>query len=252
MRRILMSAVACCLAATAVQAQEKPEPKPAAWGSLSGKLVNEKTGEPVADVIVFLKSPKNGDFPIHADDKIRKDLVIQIPPGRTFDFRILAHYSYPVDDEKKGSTGQKLTVIGDAVQTHAISIALLLNPPLAADEKTAEVLRKRFQSGDPDFGRADVAYLAAGEKTTVDLKYKAGYRLQSQTYRELKMHLFVFEHPYFAVTKKDGSFTIPRVPAGGEVTVFAWQEDTGFLLTKTGKKMTLKEGKNTLDTGAKK
>ena len=192
--------------------------------------------------------PRAAGFPIHPDDKVRKDLVIKIPAGRTFDFRTLAHFALP--DEKNTSAAQKLTLVGDSVQNHVISVDLL--PAfLAPDEKAAELVRKHLQTGLPVVANGGV-FLAAGDKAIVDLNFKGGYRLQSQTYRELNMHLFVFDHPYFAITKKDGSFTIPRVPAIGEVTVFAWQQDVGYLLKKKGKKMTLKEGKNTLETGANK
>lgn len=36
----------------------------------------------------------------------------------------------------------------------------------------------------------------------------------------------VFDHPYFAVTKPDGSYTIDQVPPGS-YTLFAWHERTG-------------------------
>ena len=63
----------------------------------------------------------------------------------------------------------------------------------------------------------------------------------------MRAYAWVFDHPYFAITKEDGTFTIPRVPAGVEVHVMAWHESQGWLFTKNGKAMTLKSGKNTLD-----
>ena len=63
--------------------------------------------------------------------------------------------------------------------------------------------------------------------------------------------LFVFDHPYYAKTKEDGTFEIPYIPAGAEVTLMAWHEANGYAVKYTegdktvyGKKMTLKEGKN--------
>ena len=41
-----------------------------------------------------------------------------------------------------------------------------------------------------------------------------------------RAYLAVFDHPYFAVTKPDGSFTIDNVPPG-KYTLVAWHERTG-------------------------
>jgi hypothetical protein len=246
--RMLVSAIIAVMAFVPAHGQEKKEPH-AKWGSLSGKFIDEKK-KPIADAIVFLKIPK-GNFPIHADDKVREDLVIQVPAGRKFDFRVLAHFPYYLDGDKKVSTGQKLTLIGDTQQNHIIRTDAV--SMLATTDESAKMLRARVKVGDPeDCDLGTLGILAAGENTKLEFKHLAGYRLQSETYGELKIHIFVFDHPYFAITQKDGSFTMPRVPVGTEAVVWAWQEDIGYLLTKAGKKMTFKEGKNTLDVEEKK
>lgn len=248
MRRILLFAVVSLMSLVPLQANEKKTPAETKWGSLSGKITDEKM-KPVADAIIFLKSP-TGRFPIHAADKVRKDLVIQIPPGRAFDFRMLAHYPHFLDGDKKVSTGQKLTLVGDSQQNHVIRIEV--NVMLATTVESAQMLKARLKLSDPDDGDLrSLGILAAGEKTKLELKHLAGYRLESETYTGLKTQIVVFDHPYFAITQKDGSFTMPRVPAGAEFIVWAWQEDIGYLLTKTGKKMTFKEGKNALDVELK-
>ena len=35
---------------------------------------------------------------------------------------------------------------------------------------------------------------------------------------------WTFERPYFALTKKDGAFDIPKLPAGAEMALIAWHE----------------------------
>lgn len=47
----------------------------------------------------------------------------------------------------------------------------------------------------------------------------------------MKAWLMVCDHPYFAVTKVDGSFEIADVPAGVELEFRVWQERGGFLQT---------------------
>lgn len=39
--------------------------------------------------------------------------------------------------------------------------------------------------------------------------------------------VLTFDHPYFAVTKDDGSFTIANVPSGEELAVWMWHEEKG-------------------------
>jgi hypothetical protein len=48
----------------------------------------------------------------------------------------------------------------------------------------------------------------------------------------------VFDHPYFAVTKPDGTYEIAKVPTGAEVEIVYWHEDLGE--PKVLKKITLK------------
>jgi len=44
----------------------------------------------------------------------------------------------------------------------------------------------------------------------------------------MKAYLMVFDHPFFAVTGKDGSFEIKGVPAG-EQNIVVWQEKVGYV-----------------------
>jgi hypothetical protein len=56
----------------------------------------------------------------------------------------------------------------------------------------------------------------------------------------------VFDHPYYAVTKEDGTFEIKDAPADVPLEVVVWHESMGDTLKK-GKKedITLKPGDNT-------
>ena len=43
------------------------------------------------------------------------------------------------------------------------------------------------------------------------------------------------DHPYAAITGKDGSFEIKNVPVGAEVMIYAWHEKGEYLNAKGGK-----------------
>ena len=59
----------------------------------------------------------------------------------------------------------------------------------------------------------------------------------------MKAYIWTFGHPYFAVTAADGTFTMPRVPAGVKLRMLAWHEARGWLHGKDGKMTTLDNGK---------
>tara|TARA_B100000902_G_scaffold203449_1_gene193999 strand:+ start:817 stop:1557 length:741 start_codon:yes stop_codon:yes gene_type:complete len=61
----------------------------------------------------------------------------------------------------------------------------------------------------------------------------------------MKSFTQVFDHPYFAVTSKDGSFSIPNVPDGTYEAV-AWQERFGSKRTLS-QQVTVKGGSATLN-----
>lgn len=61
--------------------------------------------------------------------------------------------------------------------------------------------------------------------------------------------MMVFDHPFFAVTKEDGSFEITGVPAG-EQAIVLWQEKVGYVTPNKAKGQTIKvEAGKTVDLG---
>ncbi len=64
-------------------------------------------------------------------------------------------------------------------------------------------------------------------------------------------HILPLDHPYAAVTAADGTFTIPKLPAG-ELEFQVWQERIGYLETDQWARgriaMTIKPGTNDLGT----
>lgn len=66
----------------------------------------------------------------------------------------------------------------------------------------------------------------------------------------MKAYVWVFKHPYFAVTDDDGNFEIKDAPVmGGKLRLVAWQ-DNGFLGGRDGRmgqSITVKPG--TVDLG---
>ena len=84
-------------------------------------------------------------------------------------------------------------------------------------------------------GAGDYTYTPrVGEDTPI--------RIKCDVHPWMGAWIAVFDHPYFAVTGDDGTFTIKNLP-DGTYTLQAWHEKFG---TKEGK-VTVKDGKATID-----
>lgn len=176
----------------------------------------------VANVCVFVKRPKDRMLPILAEDKVRKDPAVMETPHTIFTPHVVALYPKWFDGKDSGPTGQTFIL----KNTFEKTINARLFSPLDG-----------YNYG-----------LLQGSQKQFDLTpQKLPVHVLSDIHPWARAYVWVFDHPYFAITKTDGTFTIPRVPADMEVQVMAWHESQGWLLTKDGKAMKLTKGKNTLD-----
>lgn len=82
-----------------------------------------------------------------------------------------------------------------------------------------------------------------GHKLTKKFDKVETFRVKCDVHSWMGAYIGVFDHPFFAVTGDDGSFTLKGVPAG-EYTVEAWHEKYG---TKTMKVTVPASGKQTVD-----
>lgn len=206
---------ACCKAAPANQ-------------KVRQNWVIDPKSKGIANVFVWIKPPhENVVFPIHNDDKERKDTVVMDQPFCAFVPRVVALFPEYHDGAKVVKTGQKFVIKNSSIVAHNVR-----GSPSAKSGNLA------FNHNMPS--KTDREYSFKPQLNPIPLvcdlhKFMGGY-------------VAVFDHPYFAVTKEDGTFTIPRVPAGAEVIVMAWHEERVLnALDVKGKKITLKKGENTFD-----
>jgi hypothetical protein len=192
-------------------------------------LVSKDGG--VANVLIYLKAPKNTYFPIHDEDKNRKDTVTVDQPHCAFLPRIAVLYPEYFDGKERKRSGQKFKILNNATFTH------------------------NFQwKGQTDYGNDGGNYqMAPKSEKAVDINYQSQpINFNCDIHKFMVGQVWTFDHPYAVSTKKDGTFEIPRVPAGAEIAVIAWHEAIGELTTegfegKDGKKMTFMEGENKLN-----
>jgi len=211
---------ACCLA-TSAKAFEKID---TTWE------VDPKT-KAVANVIVWIKPPKDTYFPLYPTYKPSKEPLVIDQPHCAYVPRVSAYNPVNIIDGKPVETGQKVMFKNSAVVSHNIRAVG------AADK-------------DNSF---NVNLIAKSEYVKAFEPQRLPISLQCDIHTWMGGKLAVFDHPYFAITKADGSFEIPNVPAGAKVYLMAWHEGVGYVLPELGKgrEMVLKTGKNVVDLKVK-
>jgi hypothetical protein len=178
----------------------------------------------VANVVVYVKVAKGFYFK-KPDDKAKAwpDEVIVDQPYCAFRPHVTALYPEYYDGKTYTKTGQVLKVLNTASIGHNIKVGG------SSDVNPVKGGTLSAKSGQ---------YLFDGirldrDKITMNCdihKWMTGYAL-------------TFDHPYFAVTKPDGTFEIKNVPAGTELVIKAWHEELKhFDPTSGGTKFTLKKG----------
>lgn len=100
-------------------------------------------------------------------------------------------------------TGQKLEVRNSDMTLHNVH---------GASKKNKGFNKSQFQGAPPiviEYGEAEI-----------------GVKLTCDVHPWMKAFVHVMDHPFFAVTKADGSFTIEDLPPG-DYTLVAWHEKLG-------------------------
>ena len=186
-------------------------------------VVDPKT-KGVANVMVWLKAPAGNTFAIHDSYKKRdKESVTFDQPHCQYLPHVAGFNPFYMAGGKPVMTGQKLIfknsagcnhnvrVLGDQINNKGFNTNL---PPETEIEKTTELKPQRL----PLEVRCDI-------------------------HPWMSARLFIFDHPYYAITKSDGSYEIPYAPAGAEISVFAWHEGMGWVLTSKGQPVTVEKNK---------
>jgi hypothetical protein len=96
-------------------------------------------------------------------------------------------------------TGQTLTIKSSDATLHNVHLKALANP-------------------DVNYG-----FTGPGQKDVQFAAPEAPFPVKCDVHPWMSAWIAVLDHPWFAVTGDDGSFTIPHVPPG-EYTLAAWQE----------------------------
>jgi hypothetical protein len=213
----------CCL---------DPKAKPNEKIDLSWVVDKDTRG--IANVVVWIKPPAKTYLETHVNYQKRKDDVIIDQPHCAYVPRVSA--SNPVYFDGKGEvpTGQKLIFKNSAVVPH--------NVQGIVDMKVNE----GFNPNMPPKSELDFTKKIKPQRLPV--------LLNCNIHPWMRAELYVFDHPYYAITNAKGEYTIPFVPAGAEVFIMGHLADAGYLLNNNkGHAITIENGKkHTFDFSVKK
>lgn len=165
----------------------------------------------VANAVVWLSPPDSSEFEVKED----KSEAVLDQPHCVYIPHVLAL-----------KPGQTLLVKNSAPVIH--------NTKLDVDN----LVNKAFGQAIPPKDSAKVDLKPQDNVITVTCEFHAW----------MMAKLWVLPHQYVAVTKDDGTFSIPNVPEGVELSVVAWHEGAGFFNGgKRGKAQSFKAGENKID-----
>lgn len=154
-----------------------------------GPLLSEEVvvgeGGGLANVVVYVKSPVEGDFPLPTEPAVMDQV------GCTYTPHVLALRA------------------GQPLQVHN-------SDPLVHNVRSFSRKNRAFNMGQAE----------GNSREKVLRRAESEIKLKCDIHRWMTAYLFVFDHPFFAVTGTDGSFTIEGLPAG-EHTLAAWHEVYG-------------------------
>jgi len=213
----------CCLA-----------PKAKAEEKIDLSFVIDPKTRGIANVVVWVKPPAKMYLETHAKFKVRKDDVIIDQPHCAYVPRVSASNPVYFNGKAPVATGQKLIIKNSATVPH--------NVQGIVDEK----VNKPFNPNMPAMTQLDFTEKINPQRLPV--------LLQCNIHAWMRAELYVFDHPYYAITDAKGDYTIPFVPAGAEVFIMGHLADVGYVVNgNKGQAITIGNNKkHTFDISVKK
>lgn len=197
--------------------------------------VVDKADKGVANVIVWLRAPRGKYFDIPEKSRDRASETVTLgQPYCAFEPHVVALFPsyYDADSKKQKATGQKFKVVNNATISHNTNITP--KDPIINPGGLNELLKAK--AGD----KVEERELKLKPCKDADANGEQSFTVACNIHPWMKASGRIFDHPFFAITNKDGSFKIENAPAGAELELVYWHESMDA--PKVLKKITVKEG----------
>jgi len=188
----------------------------------------------VADISGTVKFDGEAPEPAQIDMSAVKECAAQHPDG-AFDESLvaadgkLANVVISVKaDNLQGEASKEPAVLDQkGCQYHPHVIAVMVGQPLLVKNDDTFLHNVHALSIDnPAFNFGQPTKDPNGRKVD-PMKTAERFKVKCDVHPWMGAHVAVFEHPYFAVSKEDGTFKIPGNLPDGEYTLVAWHEKLG-------------------------
>ena len=199
----------------------------------------------LADISGTVKFDGEAPEPAQIDMSAVKECAMQHPDG-AFDESLvvadgkLANVIISVKDAPAGGKARTETAFldqkGCQYKPHVLAvqvgqpIKVRNDDPFLHNVHSLAIDNPAFNFGQPNVDQG---------KPVDPMKVAERFKIKCDVHPWMGAHISVFEHPYFAASKEDGTFTIPGNLPDGEVTLVAWHEKLGeqeFKVTVAGGK----------------
>jgi hypothetical protein len=192
------------------EAQCHSAPKPADEVEFAWEVDPKTSG--VLNAVVYLQPPagKYFELPEEAKKPRKGTEVVKLrQPRCQFIPRVFVLYPSYFDQATNGlmPTGQQFEIMNDASFGHNWTL---------------------LPGSDDNIARGDTIKPGQVEIMKPLNPQSKCVTFQCNIHSWMRAYGFVLEHPYAAVTKADGTFTIENVPLGVELQVVGWHEAAGF------------------------
>jgi hypothetical protein len=192
----------------------------------------------VANVIVWLRPPDGKYFDIPGALRHRADEVKMDQPYCMFEPHVLAinPSTWDPQTKKQVPTAQVFKIVNSAPINH----------------NTAWSGNKLLNSGKNEILPAKKGSMAINAKACreTDVGGEELLAVNCDIHKWMNAYVGVFDHPYYAVTDKDGNYEIKEAPADAELTVAYWHQSFNPKSIAKGaktEKMKLNPGENKKD-----
>ena len=187
-----------------------------------------------ADITGTVKLDGDAPEPAQIDMSAVKECAAQHPDG-AFEETIvaadgkLANVVVSVKaDNLQGEAPKEPAVLDQkGCQYHPHVVAVMVGQPIVVKNDDSFLHNVHALSIDnPAFNFGQPTKDTNGRKVD-PMKVAERFKIKCDVHPWMGAHMLVFEHPYFGVSKEDGTFKIPGNLPDGEYTLVAWHEKLG-------------------------